>query len=591
MKRYPIILTLVLVCFGVQAQSFKPLSNATGYNYTPAELTQLEEAADSLAAALPSDFQADFKVFDAGFYLLNEKMQGGYPAVFEKFVTQVAAQSKYYLLVGRGVDVDGILKLYVESNVTGTQCYNEQTRFLLLHSIVKLQTQFVGSNMAEIMVQAIQKMKSWSLDIEDCCINRSLDCNKCKTPEEIEAFFTDLGIDYFEGEIEDDPPTFTQNNPSRSYVLKDYGNMIYFDAGSEEWNPGMKNVDLKQEIIQTLNDNDFPLSNCKVIITNDTAFCSDNSAILDEALQTYNSRNYDLVMWIHFSYVNDKTKNPGNKCKIFYFVKYDYEKSIASVKLKCNYTISTDKSLKCMNNTEPSKYLPIINDVFKMNDLPVIEFVKTTIFVPESDPSELSLILGECIHTGETKHLGKTSHYGQVGNIKSRTCVDWIEYYFNKDWKQNYGEAKFTDLPDIANSSFAFISAHELIHQLIFDCTEIEYFGVAPNEFYKNNRECEGHTLKLIPNLMNAESGIYFKHKTGDLANNKLYIPYTYRYYIKKALLMRANNLKFGTSKKNQSTIELLTNPLWNEYFTPKGKYYQKTLNEENWINGLEGCK
>ena len=159
MKRYLIILILTFAYVTTQAQSFKPLSNATGYNYTPAELTQLEEAADSLVAALPSDFQSDFKVFDAGFYLLNEKMQGGYPAVFEKFVTQVAAQSKYYLLVGRGVDVDGILKLYVESNVTGTQCYNEQTRFLLLHSIVKLQTQFVGSNMAEIMVQAIQKMK------------------------------------------------------------------------------------------------------------------------------------------------------------------------------------------------------------------------------------------------------------------------------------------------------------------------------------------------------------------------------------------------------------------------------------------------
>ena len=90
-----------------QADSYIRLADASGFDTDPYQ-EQLERAADSLVAALPEEFRADFKVFDFGFYLHNETFEGGYPEAFDLAIQEAASQSTYYLLFGKQSDQRGI---------------------------------------------------------------------------------------------------------------------------------------------------------------------------------------------------------------------------------------------------------------------------------------------------------------------------------------------------------------------------------------------------------------------------------------------------------------------------------------------------
>ncbi len=117
-KSLRLFIALLLLYFGYQAsfaQNYIRLTDASGLEPTASQLAELEAAADSLVAALPAEFQADFKVFDFGFYLHNEVFQGGFPAVFEQAIAEAASQSTYYLLFGRQTDETEVgLKFWID---------------------------------------------------------------------------------------------------------------------------------------------------------------------------------------------------------------------------------------------------------------------------------------------------------------------------------------------------------------------------------------------------------------------------------------------------------------------------------------------
>ncbi len=170
----------------------------------------MEEAADSLVAALPSDFQADFKVFDAGFYLLNEKMQGGYPAVFEKFVTQAAAQSKYYLLVGRGVDVDGQWRYWVDLALPKNNIFtcldlispylrgNLCKKYSAVANDFQITSGQIGNNYFLAEMEVITKLKFYIEELKECCdfVNRNRSqCNSCvMSNSQFESSIAQIGL-------------------------------------------------------------------------------------------------------------------------------------------------------------------------------------------------------------------------------------------------------------------------------------------------------------------------------------------------------------------------------------------------------------
>ncbi len=106
-----LIIALLLLYFGYQssfAQNYIRLTDASGLEPDSLQLNQLEAAADSLVAALPSEYQDSFKVFDFGFYLHNEVFQGGYPAVFENAIAQAKEVVPYYLIFGKQSDHTGV---------------------------------------------------------------------------------------------------------------------------------------------------------------------------------------------------------------------------------------------------------------------------------------------------------------------------------------------------------------------------------------------------------------------------------------------------------------------------------------------------
>lgn len=107
-----ILLTLTTVkltsqCYKVEAD-FGGMDNSS---YQAA----LEAAACQLRDSFPTIHQNDFKVYDFGFYSLNQYQQGGFKAVWDKVRSSVASQSQYYLLFGKITNNEGVyIELWVD---------------------------------------------------------------------------------------------------------------------------------------------------------------------------------------------------------------------------------------------------------------------------------------------------------------------------------------------------------------------------------------------------------------------------------------------------------------------------------------------
>ena len=86
------IISIVNITIGQNC--YVQLADMSGFDITPYQ-SQLEDAACELIQEFPSDIQSQFKVFDFGFYALNESMQGGFQAVWDKVVQDASSQSPY----------------------------------------------------------------------------------------------------------------------------------------------------------------------------------------------------------------------------------------------------------------------------------------------------------------------------------------------------------------------------------------------------------------------------------------------------------------------------------------------------------------
>jgi hypothetical protein len=108
-------LALLLCAAPLAAQPcYIQLGDATGLPLPPAQLAELEAAACELRDAFPVEFQSDFAVYDFGFYLHQERYEGGVPGVFQAKVAEVEGLSSYYFLIGRAIKTQGFLDFYIE---------------------------------------------------------------------------------------------------------------------------------------------------------------------------------------------------------------------------------------------------------------------------------------------------------------------------------------------------------------------------------------------------------------------------------------------------------------------------------------------
>jgi hypothetical protein len=109
----------------LQSQNcYQSFFDASGVQLSQQELAVLENTACRLIDSMPLVYQDSFKVFDIGFYLLNE-VTSGYPAAFQKAIEQAKATSKYYLLFGRQTDKLGInTKFWVDLRLPESDIFN-----------------------------------------------------------------------------------------------------------------------------------------------------------------------------------------------------------------------------------------------------------------------------------------------------------------------------------------------------------------------------------------------------------------------------------------------------------------------------------
>ncbi|TVR87825.1 MAG: hypothetical protein EA411_06510, partial [Saprospirales bacterium] len=110
---FPIVFYILSLVPGtLHSQSaFVQLPDATGYAHnTPQHvLDSLQSASTALQSALPSAYQADFAVYDLGFYSHHTSMDGGIPQVISDAISD-RITTPYYLLFGREMDREGRLK-------------------------------------------------------------------------------------------------------------------------------------------------------------------------------------------------------------------------------------------------------------------------------------------------------------------------------------------------------------------------------------------------------------------------------------------------------------------------------------------------
>ena len=93
-----ISILLVFANMSYSQNCYIKLSDVTGIDMSGYQ-ADLKAKACELQQAFPVEYQNQFKVFDFGFYSLNEYMQGGFQAVFDKMKADAISQSNYYWLV------------------------------------------------------------------------------------------------------------------------------------------------------------------------------------------------------------------------------------------------------------------------------------------------------------------------------------------------------------------------------------------------------------------------------------------------------------------------------------------------------------
>jgi hypothetical protein len=188
-----ILLLVVFANMSYSQNCYIKLSDATGIDMLDYQ-SDLEAKACELQQAFPTEYQNQFKVYDFGFYSLNEYMQGGFNAVMEKMKTTTISQSNFYLIFGRQLpDSQGKTKVWIDfviPNPSNFDCIEEEDI-----APMKLQIQQIGNatdspyDWANTEIEAMEFLKQKIVCSEIC--DNGIDDDKdgwvdCNDPDCIE---------------------------------------------------------------------------------------------------------------------------------------------------------------------------------------------------------------------------------------------------------------------------------------------------------------------------------------------------------------------------------------------------------------------
>ena len=185
----------LLLAFAIIGQSqncYEVIADMSGFDTSPYQ-AELEAAACELKNAFPTEFQDQFKVYDFGFYSLNEFMQGGFQSVWDKVVSEIPTD--YYLIFGKQTDQTGIYtKFWLAMNLPTSgnfECIDliaPGYRSSLRKKIeVTVQSTYEESGRSPYTysnaeIAAIDTLKHFVTNIISCCdpnLRSSGGCNTC----------------------------------------------------------------------------------------------------------------------------------------------------------------------------------------------------------------------------------------------------------------------------------------------------------------------------------------------------------------------------------------------------------------------------
>jgi len=336
-KNLILFLALLWAPFASQAQScFIQEDDATGsIAFSTAQLAELEAAACSLRAVFPQEFQADFAVYDFGFYLHQESYVGGTPQVFQDKIAKIEQESPYFLLFGRQLLRGGALgKVWVEVRLPEGGSFSCLTAdfYSMIEFEVRLAVSQTPRNsntystqgLSQALFAGIQILESSVEEVVNCCeFNLSPDCPICSwTYDDALLYFSSkAGTDQSLISILPEPPNVDHtcicakeyNVESIEYVggdyrVENYATIDGFDLYGETINVGDLYIELKALA-------DLYVSNGEKFygaITDNAVFCStgENTALRNgeggelPTMEDIENRfgSSAVGVWIHFVY-------------------------------------------------------------------------------------------------------------------------------------------------------------------------------------------------------------------------------------------------------------------------------------------------
>ena len=301
LKSYIYLIAFLCVGQVAFAQNYIEKGELSGFDTAPYQ-SDLQEAADSLVAAFPAEFQNDFKVYSFGFYVpMGSFDQFSYPEAFESMKAEVASESPYYLLIGRQSDDSGVFtKFLIDVKLPNTgsfECMKDFDRVFIDSKITEvieqkyIQLDKKQSKYSQAEIEGINSLASYVRKQVECCgFVSKTECPFCPTNEEIELYFIENDASEIEvnvigsltaKQIENDS---IQKGNKKSFV-EDYAELLV------EIN--QVNVDLKgalEDLLTELNQS----FNVSGFITKNDNFCDSLFTQVSNAVQSN-----DATVWMH----------------------------------------------------------------------------------------------------------------------------------------------------------------------------------------------------------------------------------------------------------------------------------------------------
>jgi hypothetical protein len=177
------LLALFLVGFA-GAQTFIRLTDASGIAPTTEELSSIETAVQQAIDILPASDRPLFKVYDVGFYIHHNVVEGGIPPIWEQVKTDVEndQNSEYYLIFARESSSEGLntkirVKLKLPTS-SAYSCLTEEERGNLEKYIEQVANDNLNFRYTQAEVAALELLKDYFYKIVVCnCTNVGTNCS------------------------------------------------------------------------------------------------------------------------------------------------------------------------------------------------------------------------------------------------------------------------------------------------------------------------------------------------------------------------------------------------------------------------------